>query len=84
MVLIMRVIEDFCSGANGDAVKELDFGLGHAEYKGALCSKSWLEAPVYIFSPTLKGLALKSLRTTTGSSTHSQGRSLRQRIYSLG
>jgi hypothetical protein len=65
MVLIMRVIERFCDRATGDTVKELDFGLGHAEYKGALCSKNWLEAPVYIFSPTPKGLALKAMRTTT-------------------
>jgi hypothetical protein len=65
MVLIMHVIEGFCNRANGDEVKELDFGLGHAEYKGALCSKSWLEAPIYIFSPTLKGLTLKLMRTTT-------------------
>lgn len=66
MFLIMRVIEGFCNHANGDTVKELDFGLGHAEYKTMLCSKTWLEARVYIFSPTLKGLALKSIRTTTG------------------
>jgi hypothetical protein len=65
MVLIMRVIEGFCDRENGDTVRELDFGLGHAEYKGALCSKNWLEAPVYIFSPTPKGLALKAMRTAT-------------------
>lgn len=66
MVLIMRVIEGFCNHANGDIVNELDFGLGHAEYKAVLCSKTWLEARVYIFSPTLKGFALKSIRATAG------------------
>jgi hypothetical protein len=65
MVLIMCVIEGFCSGANGDAVKDLDFGLGHAEYKGALCSENWMEASVYIFSPTLRGLKLKAMRSAT-------------------
>jgi Acetyltransferase (GNAT) domain len=65
MFLIMRVIEGFCQRANGDTVAELDFGLGHAEYKGALCSKSWQEAPVYIFSPTLKGMSLKAMRAAT-------------------
>lgn len=65
MVLIMRVIEGFCSHANGDNVKELDFGLGHAEYKAALCSKNWLEASMFIFSPTVKGLLLKSMRVAT-------------------
>jgi len=65
MVLIMRVIEGFCKRANGDRVRELDFGLGHAEYKESLSSKHWLEAAVYIFSPTLKGLTLKSMRAMT-------------------
>ena len=55
MVLIMKVIEGFCVHAHGDIVKELDFGLGHAEYKAALCTKNWLEAPVYVFSPDTKG-----------------------------
>jgi hypothetical protein len=67
MVLIMKVIDGFCSHANGDVVRELDFGLGHAEYKAALCSKNWQEAPVYIFSPTLKGLGLKAMRSATRS-----------------
>jgi hypothetical protein len=65
MVLIMRVLEEFCSGATGDTVKELDFGLGHAEYKSVLCSKTWEEAIVFIFSPTARGLILKLLRTAT-------------------
>jgi hypothetical protein len=66
MVLLMRVIEGFCNRSSGDTVREIDFGLGHAEYKETLCSKEWLEASVYIFSPTLKGAALKAIRITTG------------------
>ena len=62
MFLMMRVIETFCNRASGDNVKKVDFGLGHAEYKAALCNQSWMEAAVYIFSPTLKGLTLKSMR----------------------
>jgi hypothetical protein len=65
IVLIMRVIEGFCNRANGDVVQELDFGLGGAEYKSALCSENWMEAPVYIFSPTLRGLKLKAMRSAT-------------------
>jgi hypothetical protein len=65
MVLMMHVIEGFCSRSNGDVVQELDFGLGHAEYKAVLCTKSWSEASLYIFSPSLKGLLLKSLRAGT-------------------
>lgn len=66
MVLVIRAIEGFCNRADGDTVRELDFGLGHAEYKGFLCSGSWQEAVVYIFSPGVKGLVLKLMRTTAG------------------
>ena len=65
MFLIMNVIEGFCAQKNGDIVKELDFGLGHAEYKAALCTKVWLESSLYIFSPRPKGLILKAMRTST-------------------
>jgi CelD/BcsL family acetyltransferase involved in cellulose biosynthesis len=65
MVLIQKGIEGFCAGANGDVVKKLDFGLGHAEYKAVLCTQSWREAAVYIFGPTLRGSALKACHTTT-------------------
>jgi CelD/BcsL family acetyltransferase involved in cellulose biosynthesis len=63
--LLMRMIERFCNRSDGDVISELDFGPGDAEYKTALCTRKWLEAVVYIFSPTLKGLALKSVRTVT-------------------
>lgn len=63
--LVMRMIERFCNRADGDVIRELDFGPGDAEYKAALCTRKWLEAVVYIFSPTLRGLALKSIRTAT-------------------
>lgn len=65
MVLIMRVVEGFCSHQFGDNVKELDFGLGHAEYKALLCTRSWVESAVFVFSPTSKGLLLKSMRAIT-------------------
>lgn len=65
MVLIMRVIEGFCTHANGDNVGELDFGLGHAEYKAALCSRNWREGSILIFSPSVTGVLLKVLRTLT-------------------
>jgi|HubBroStandDraft_2_1064218.scaffolds.fasta_scaffold47364_2 hypothetical protein len=76
MVLILRVIEGFCNRANGDIIKELDFGLGHAEYKETLCSKNWLEAAVYMFSPSLKGIVLKSMRSTTRAADASARRVL--------
>jgi hypothetical protein len=66
MFLIMEVIEGFCNRARGDVVKELDFGLGHAEYKTVLCSDTWQEARVFIFSPTIRGFTLKTIRMATG------------------
>jgi hypothetical protein len=76
MVLIMHVLEGFCARKGGDVVRELDFGLGHAEYKTVLCSKSWQEARVYIFSSTIKGLLLKSIRTTAAIADNSGRRLL--------
>src|SRR5262249_15408720 len=57
--------EDFCSGTGENAVHELDFGLGTAEYKELFANKSWEEAAVCIFDPTLKSLAIKGMRVTT-------------------
>lgn len=65
MALLMYIIEALCRGESGDVVKQVDFGFGHAEYKAALCDKTWLEATVYIFAPTLNGFALKMIRTAT-------------------
>jgi hypothetical protein len=62
MVLMLKGIENMYS--QGEAIKTLDFGLGHADYKAVLCTKTWSESAIYIFSPTLSGLALKSMRTT--------------------
>lgn len=65
LVLLMHVIERLCTRADGHIVKEFEFGPGHAEYKAVLSSKYWLEAVVYIFSPTAKGLLLKVMHTIT-------------------
>jgi Acetyltransferase (GNAT) domain len=65
MYLIMTVLEGICRNENGDSIEQLDFGLGHAEYKQALCTASWMESPVLIFGPTAKGLILKLLSVST-------------------
>jgi hypothetical protein len=65
MFLMMRVIEGFCHHAKGDTVQKIDFGLGEAEYKNALCTDSCLEAIVYVFSPSVRGFTLKCMRTLT-------------------
>ena len=46
--LVMGMIERFCNRADGDVIRELDFGPGDAEYKAVLCTRKWLEAVVYI------------------------------------
>lgn len=63
--LMMSVIETFCKNTGADRVREIDFGLGSAEYKAALCNSSWLESAVFIFAPRLKGIRLKLIRTFT-------------------
>jgi len=64
MYLSMRIIEGFCA-KRGDDVSEVDFGPGHAEYKEALGNHKWQEASVYIFAPSVKGLGLNILRSST-------------------
>ena len=64
-VLLMKAIDGLCSGARLSGVTKLDFGLGHAEYKGALCTQSWNESAAFIFGPSFKGLLVKFLRSTT-------------------
>lgn len=61
-VLLAAMIEDFCS----EQVAAVDFGLGQAEYKERFSSDRWMEAPVYLFAPTPKGISLNALRTAAG------------------
>lgn len=65
MVLIMDVIEQFCSHANQDHIQVIDFGIGDAEYKALLGTDRWVEANALILSPSLKGFSLKCMRVTT-------------------
>jgi len=59
--LLLRIIEDLCN----DGVKEIDFGIGDAWYKQYFCNYEWQEASVYLFAPTLRGLKINALRTST-------------------
>ncbi len=65
LYLLLQVIAGFCGSAGGDAVRELDFGLGAADYKTMLSTRTWQEARVFIFSPTAKGMLLKFMREAT-------------------
>lgn len=62
MYLMMKVIEGFCTGEEG--VTEIDFATGHADYKEALSNRVWRETDVYIFSTSLRGVALNLLKTS--------------------
>jgi hypothetical protein len=59
MVLIMHAIETFCEHADGDFVRQVDFGPGNAEYKEVLGDRTRPEATIYVFGSSLRGLALK-------------------------
>lgn len=57
--LLVKVLEDLCR----QSVKEVDFGLGDAEWKQRFGDQQWQEASTSIFAPTLKGLGINGLRT---------------------
>jgi Acetyltransferase (GNAT) domain len=62
MFLILKVIEGFCDGRR-DGVTEVDFNMGHAQYKQVLSSQEWLETSVHIFAPTITGVGLNLVRS---------------------
>lgn len=68
--LVMSVIEGLCKENRDGVVREIDFGLGDSEWKRILSSCEWDERPVYIFAPTLKGLAINAARTIAGFLDH--------------
>jgi hypothetical protein len=53
-LLLMRILEDLC----GKGVKEMDFGLGDADWKQRFGNRTWHEASVYLFAPNLKVVGL--------------------------
>ena len=57
--LLTRMIEEFCKAGT----KEIDFGFGESRYKERFGNRRLLEASVCICAPTLKGLALNTIRT---------------------
>jgi hypothetical protein len=61
--ILMHAIEDCCEPDAGLAV--LDLGWGERNYKRQLCNQSWMESPVYITAPTLKGMLLNAERSLT-------------------
>ena len=62
--LMMQVVEGLCSDP-AEAVKEIDFATGNAQYKAVLGNRMFTEASVYAFAPSVKGLQLSLLRFVT-------------------
>jgi CelD/BcsL family acetyltransferase involved in cellulose biosynthesis len=60
--LLMKVVKEFCA----EGVKEIDFGFGEARYKEQFGNNPLTESPVFLFSPTPKGILLNATRTSAG------------------
>lgn len=59
--LLTNMFEDFCRAG----IKEVDFGAGQGMYKERFSNFRLLEASVYLFAPSLKGVLLNAVRTAT-------------------
>jgi Acetyltransferase (GNAT) domain len=59
--VLMKLLEDLCK----ENTKQVDFGLGDADWKHRFGDEKWDEASLTIFAPTLKGSGINLLRTTT-------------------
>jgi CelD/BcsL family acetyltransferase involved in cellulose biosynthesis len=57
------------SDAAGPA-RQIDFGLGDADYKDRLSNRTVEEAAVHIFAPNFRGLTTNALRSTLGYVNH--------------
>lgn len=63
MHLIVKTLESLCTGNDDPGLREVDWGLGDAQYKEVLGDYSWTEANIRIFGPHLRGTALRLLTT---------------------
>jgi hypothetical protein len=77
-LLQLKVTEDFCADPD---VKQLDFGLGEAEYKRLVCDKAWEEASVQLFPWTTRGATLYLTTILTRSFNRGATTALRRFQY---
>jgi CelD/BcsL family acetyltransferase involved in cellulose biosynthesis len=56
-LVMLRMIDELIQ----EGVRKVDWGLGDAHYKQQFGNHSWLETTVWLFAPTAKGLALRSM-----------------------
>jgi CelD/BcsL family acetyltransferase involved in cellulose biosynthesis len=66
MYLVLNVLEEL-SIDSPDGLSCVDFGIGDALYKERLSNRHWQEAPVYIFAPSLKAVAVNGLRSAVAA-----------------
>jgi hypothetical protein len=59
--LMTKVLEGMCT----EQIKEVDFGLGDADYKGRFGNCSWEDSSISIFAPSFTGLRINAFRTPT-------------------
>lgn len=67
MYLLINVLEKMSSDPSDGSVARIDFGIGDAFYKERLSNRHHQEAPVYIFAPNIKAVAVNSLRSAVGA-----------------
>jgi hypothetical protein len=58
--LLQKMFEDLCAERVAD---EVDFGFGDAQYKRDWCADHRLQASLFLFAPSVKGVFLNSIRT---------------------
>ncbi|MGA3048221.1 MAG: GNAT family N-acetyltransferase [Terracidiphilus sp.] len=63
--LLIKVIEMFCCQKADCKIEAVDFGLGDAKYKSYFADSHWLDASLWIYAPTIRGVALNAYRTST-------------------
>jgi Acetyltransferase (GNAT) domain len=58
--LLTQVLEGLCAD---DLIDVVDFGAMDAEYKRRFADESWEEADVFMYAPTVRGVALNAITT---------------------
>lgn len=58
-ILFMRMLENITKSE----ATEIDFGFGDAFYKQRFGNQQWIESSIYLYAPTIKGVAINLMRT---------------------
>jgi hypothetical protein len=64
--LFLNILESL----RDDDIKSIDFGYGNTQFKQCLGDLRRLESRLHIYAPTLRGILLNLLHTTTPCATH--------------